>query len=82
MQCIGNEHLQLGKTGWFLGSWDNLLSGALEVEIYICTGCGKVEFFSSDAPDTEDRIAQVACPYCNELHDIDDSKCPHCHKRL
>ena len=34
MQYLSREKLQLGKTGWVLGDLPNLLSGALEVQIY------------------------------------------------
>lgn len=38
------EKIQLGEAGLF-GNWNNVFAGALEVEIYICDKCGKVEFF-------------------------------------
>ncbi len=40
MGFIKSEKLQLGQTGWFLGDLPNLLSGALEVDIYVCPQCG------------------------------------------
>lgn len=45
------EKLQLGQTGFILGDWPNLLAGALEVEIWSCPGCGKVEFFMPGYPE-------------------------------
>ena len=83
MRYIMRERLQLGKTGWFLGDLPNLLSGALEVDIYCCPCCGKMEFYRSadDGPafdDEEDRIAQVICPSCGGVHDMDYPKCPFC----
>ena len=45
MQSRGVEEIQLGKTGFFLGSLGNLLAGALEVELYTCQGCGKIELY-------------------------------------
>ena len=45
MVLKGTEKIQLGEAGLF-GNWNNVFSGSLEVEIYICDKCGKVEFFS------------------------------------
>lgn len=39
------ENVQLGRTGTLLGDWSNILAGALDVEIFYCPRCGKVEFF-------------------------------------
>lgn len=33
MELLRREFLQLGKTGWVLGDLDNLLAGALDVDI-------------------------------------------------
>lgn len=46
MKRVGAKRFQLGQTGFFFGTLDNLLSGALEMEIYICAHCGKIEFYS------------------------------------
>lgn len=53
MKFLKQEKIQLGQTGYFLGDWPNLLAGALEVEIYGCCHCGKVEFFMPGIPETE-----------------------------
>ena len=45
MQSRGAEQIQLGKTGFLFGSLGNLMSGALEVELFTCTNCGKIEFY-------------------------------------
>ena len=81
---IGQEHLQMGKYGWILGGLDNLISGALTVDIYCCSQCKKLEFYAVEPPEeeTEDSIARTPCPYCGQLHEMDDAKCPHCGKRL
>lgn len=73
---VKNESLQLGQTGWILGDLPNLLAGALEVEIYHCPNCGKLEFFSVDEDD--DRLPQKQCPNCGKTHDFDFPKCPSC----
>ena len=83
MEHLGQEKLQLGQYGLFAGNWSNLLSGALAVDLYCCTRCKKLEFYAVEPPEGEtDGIAQVPCPHCGELHEMDDPKCPHCGKRL
>ena len=77
MHYVRREKLQLGETGWFLGDLPNLIAGAMEVEIYICTGCGKIEFFLADRGG-EDGTPQKKCPNCGKTHDFDYPKCPFC----
>jgi len=36
MNFIKREKIQLGERGWFTGDVSHLLSGALEVDIYVC----------------------------------------------
>ena len=45
MNFLCREKMQLGQTGWLLGDLPNLVAGAMEVEIYACPKCGKLEFF-------------------------------------
>lgn len=78
MNSLGTEMIQLGKAGYFTGTWRNILSGALEVEIYICSNCGKVEFYTCDAQNKENEFPQVKCPNCGQYHDFDYPKCPFC----
>lgn len=79
MQYVKSEKLQLGQTGWFLGDIPNLIAGALEVDIYICNECGKIEFYQvKEDQEEEDQIAQIECPNCGKIHDIDYPKCPFC----
>ena len=80
--CLGREQLQMGKYGLLLGALDNLVSGALEVDIYCCKVCRKLEFYAAVTPEEEDSIAKAPCPHCGELHELDDAKCPYCGKRL
>lgn len=85
MHNIGQEKLQLGQYGWLVGHLSQLASGALPVDIYCCESCKKLEFYAIEAPqDIEDggSMAQVPCPRCGQLHELDDPKCPHCGKRL
>ena len=77
MKHIGTEKIQLGQTGWILGDLPNLLSGAMEVDIYSCPECRKVEFFLAN-DSTEDCLPQKQCPECGNMHDFDYPKCPFC----
>ena len=55
------QKFQLGQTGFLLGDWPNLLAGSLELEVWFCPKCGKVEFFvpgSSDRPEHHEEPAQ------------------------
>lgn len=45
LRFLKREKIQLGQTGFFAGDWSNILAGALEVEIYCCPQCGKIEFY-------------------------------------
>ena len=55
MEHLGQESLQLGQYGFFTGHLSNLFSGALEVDIYACRHCGKLEFYRADAPSLSER---------------------------
>lgn len=45
MTYSGAHKLQLGRYGLFLGHLDNFFSGSLDVQIYECPQCGKIEMF-------------------------------------
>ena len=77
MRFIKTEKLQLGQTGWLLGDLPNLLAGAMDVEIYSCPKCGKLEFYLAEAK-TKDSVPQKQCPRCGKKHDFDYPKCPFC----
>ena len=49
MEHLGQESLQLGQYGLLTGHLSNLFSGALEVDIYACRRCGKLEFYRAAA---------------------------------
>ena len=80
MKFITREKIQLGKMGLLLGDLPHLVSGALEVNIYACKSCKKMELF--DAGDifesAQDELPQKTCPHCGERHDFDYPKCPAC----
>ena len=76
MKNEGRETIQLGQTGWLLGDLPNLLAGGLDVEIWCCPSCGKLEFFCGR--EEEPNLPQKTCPRCGGQHDFDDPKCPYC----
>lgn len=76
MTYSGTRKIQLGETGWFLGDLPNLIAGAMEVDIYSCVKCGKIEFYHAEHREYE--IAQIQCPKCGKNHDCDYPKCPFC----
>ena len=87
MNHIKTEKLQLGQTGWILGDWPNLIAGALEVDIFCCSGCGKLEFYRADMHEERTFAArqhrpsdlpQKTCPHCGIQHDFDYPACPLC----
>ena len=81
MTLLRREKLQLGQTGWILGDWPNLLAGVLEVDIYGCGQCGKLECCWPEEQAQEhgrDAMAQKQCPRCGKFHDLDDPKRPFC----
>ena len=76
MQCGGTRKIQLGETGWILGDLPNLFAGALEVDIYSCPSCGKIELYHAESSGNE--TPQTKCPKCGKSHDFDYPKCPFC----
>ena len=53
MTALGCEEIQLGHYGVCSGHLSNLLSGSMEVRIYSCPHCGKMEFFNADVEHEE-----------------------------
>ena len=76
MNRIRREKLQFGQTSWILGDLPNLLAGAMEVDIFSCPNCRKLEFFLADS--TAECLPQKQCPKCGKRHDFDYPKCPFC----
>ncbi len=74
------ERFQLGQTGIILGDLPNIIAGSLELEVYYCPGCGKVEFYTPEESGrySDSSLPQKKCPKCGSLHDFDYPKCPHC----
>ena len=77
MSHIGTEKMQLGQTSWIFGDIPNLLAGAMEVDIYCCPSCRKLEFFLTEE-NMEEGLPQKQCPKCGKMHDFDYPKCPFC----
>lgn len=46
MRYARREKIQLGEQGVLSSHWAHLMAGALEVDIYYCAECGKMEFFT------------------------------------
>lgn len=72
--------IQLGEQGVLSNHWAHLMAGALEVDIYCCPKCGKLELF---APNEEfcqenDFEGQKKCPECGLCVDAEYTKCPCC----
>ena len=84
MQCLGREKFQLGEAGILLGDLPHLFAGALELEVYACPVCGKVEFYRPKLTKGEltgyshEDLPQKKCPHCGETHDFDYPQCPYC----
>ena len=78
MRFFSRERLQLGKTGWIFGDLPNLLAGALEVSIYACPNCRKLEFYADEGEAGDEALPQKTCPACGTVHDFDYPKCPNC----
>ena len=83
MEFMMREHIQLGKTGWLTGDWGNLLAGAMDVAVFSCPRCGKLEFFRGEFAENvpceeEDRMARTTCPACGTESELDTPKCPRC----
>ena len=64
---------------------ENLLAGALDVDILCCSDCGKLEFFRGEWSELEDPegsgIARMECPSCGRSYELDSPKCPFCGKK-
>ena len=86
MACIGQHFLKKGAPGWHLrGNLErNGMEDLMPVELWCCQSCQHLDFYLSGSisQDEGSGIAQVPCPHCGILHDMDDAKCPHCGKRL
>lgn len=78
MHCIGIESIQLGQTEVLSGTLSNIPSRALEVEIYICMTCGKVEFYAGGTEYGTDTITQMNHTNCGQDQGMKYQKCSQC----
>lgn len=78
MQLLKRETLQLGQTTWLFGDLPNLMAGGLDVEIYACPQCGKLEFFQQPIPEEQGGQTMRICPRCGRRHGADRDRCPAC----
>ncbi len=81
MEPVRREYLQLGRSGWITDDLSNLLAGGLDVVIWACPRCGKLEFFSAGRLEPEENgrgIAETRCSQCGREYELDDPKCPFC----
>ena len=80
MKGPSREKFQLGEQGVFSNHWAHLIAGALEADVYMCPGCGKIEMFVPNSANTErdDTLPQKECPGCGLSIDFDYPKCPCC----
>lgn len=86
MVSMGRQLLRKGNPGWHLrGDFEHeSAESSLPVEVWRCTSCQHLDFYLAErtTPGPGSGIAQAPCPYCGQLHELDDPKCPHCGKRL
>ena len=80
MRFLTQEKFQMGEHGFLTGDLSHLIHGALELEVYICPQCGKMEFFAPEKSESHslEDLPQKQCPRCGKRHDFDYPKCPYC----
>lgn len=89
MSYVGRERLKKELSiGLPIPGAESALPGSFETDIYVCDTCHKMEFYaaksvkSREKPEEGNSIAQIPCPHCGTMHDMDDPRCPFCGKRL
>lgn len=45
LQYQGAHRIQSGRYGWLVEHRDQLFAGPLDVQLYVCPRCGKIEMF-------------------------------------
>ena len=55
MKFAMQQKFQMGEAGFLSGDWPHILAGALELEVWFCPECGKVEFF---VPGSRNRATE------------------------
>jgi len=87
LHLLAREDIQLGKQS-FWHDWNHLLHGSLDVEIYICPRCGRLEFYAPletvMAREEENKhtqpgeIVAYKCADCGKILTTDMRCCPNC----
>ena len=87
MVLFKHEKIQLGEQS-FWHNWNHLIHGALDVDIYVCPQCGKIEMYmpqnlqynaQKEEPDAEpDEIIAKKCTACGRVFSAYASVCPQC----
>ena len=62
MQSLGNMELQKGKFSMLFGHWDQILSGALDVDVECCERCKNSNFTCSATPKHRKQAASSKLP--------------------
>ncbi len=74
MSRIKREHLFMGQIGLQWGGMHYQPSRGLDVDVYCCPDCGKLEFYRGEK-DQDKRVAgqsdldSCKCPFCGEEND-------------
>ncbi len=87
MRFLKREDIQLGKQS-FWHDWNHILHGSLDVDIYVCPKCGKLEFFAPQPVMDSMRVEEICskpgeivarrCTECNRIVPKDLTCCPGC----
>ena len=71
------EDIQLGKQS-FWHDWNHLLHGSLDVDIYVCPKCGRIEFFAPGAALDSIRTQTQAAKHEAKPGETVAKKCAEC----
>ena len=86
MGFVMRERFQLGQKGFILGDLPNLLAGSLELDVYSCSECGKVEFFQPETVEEPREMESDLPPEAGQRivgvsgAGIPQVRCPSCGK--
>ena len=58
MLDYGPVTFKLGEETFFFSDWNRLMSGAVTMNIFRCEKCGKVEFFSFDDTEFDNKLGE------------------------
>ena len=80
------QKFQMGEASFLLGDWSHWLNGALELEVWFCPDCGKVEFFvpgSGKKPQPTEEFDFVGSMVnegidSHSMEGMPQKKCPIC----